>query len=72
VVHTAPPPCEPLTRRERELALLVATGQRNRSIGDRLGISEGTVKMHRHDIYAKLGIEIRTQRATDARVRAVG
>ncbi len=61
-----------LTRRESEIARLVATGERNRSIGDRLGISEGTVKMHLHNVYAKLGIETRTQLAMDERVRAIG
>jgi two-component system nitrate/nitrite response regulator NarP len=63
-------PSGQLTRREGEIARLVATGERNRSIGDRLGISEGTVKMHLHNVYAKLGIETRTQLAMDERVRS--
>ncbi|KAB7648209.1 LuxR C-terminal-related transcriptional regulator [Polymorphobacter fuscus] len=58
-----------LTRRERDVARLVATGQRNRAIAGTLGISEGTVKMHLHNVYAKLGLESRTQLAMDARVR---
>ncbi|MBC7522788.1 MAG: response regulator transcription factor [Sandarakinorhabdus sp.] len=60
-----------LTRRERDVAALVIAGQRNRSIGAALGISEGTVKMHLHNVYAKLGLETRTQLATDERVRVL-
>ena len=59
-----------LTRRERDVARLVATGQRNRGIAAALGISEGTVKMHLHNVYAKLGLESRTQLAMDVRARA--
>jgi two-component system nitrate/nitrite response regulator NarP len=59
-----------LTRRERDVAGLVATGRRNRDIAARLGISEGTVKMHLHNVYAKLGLESRTQLAMDERLRA--
>ena len=56
-----------LTPRERDVAQLVAAGQRNRTIADALGISEGTVKMHLHNVYAKLGLESRTQLALAAR-----
>jgi DNA-binding NarL/FixJ family response regulator len=58
-----------LTRRERDVARLVATGQRNRAIAGSLGIAEGTVKMHLHNVYAKLGLESRTQLAMDERLR---
>lgn len=58
-----------LTRRERDVARLVATGQRNRDIAGALGISEGTVKMHLHNVYAKLGLESRTQLAMDDRLK---
>lgn len=61
-----------LTRRERDVARLVATGQRNRDIAGALGISEGTVKMHLHNVYAKLGLESRTQLAMDERLRMLG
>ena len=61
-----------LTRRERDVARLVATGQRNRAIAGSLGISEGTVKMHLHNVYAKLGLESRTQLAMDERLRMHG
>lgn len=55
-----------LTPRERDVARLVAAGQRNRAIAATLGISEGTVKMHLHNVYAKLGLESRTQLAMAA------
>jgi DNA-binding NarL/FixJ family response regulator len=58
-----------LTRRERDVARLVAAGQRNRAIAGSLGIAEGTVKMHLHNVYAKLGLENRTQLAMDERLR---
>lgn len=48
-----------LTRRERELAELVAEGLRNSDIGARLGISEGTVKIHLNRVYRKLGLPSR-------------
>lgn len=67
-VGRAPTPT--LTKRERDVAELVAAGKRNRTIADTLGISEGTVKMHLHNVYAKLGLESRTQLAMDVRARA--
>jgi DNA-binding NarL/FixJ family response regulator len=54
-------PLQGLTTREVEVAGLVALGLRNRDIADRLAISEGTVKIHLHNIYEKLGIEGRSQ-----------
>jgi len=45
-----------LTERETEIMCLVAKGLSNREIGERLAIGEGTVKVHVHNIYAKLGI----------------
>lgn len=60
-----------LTPRERDIVRLVARGARNRTIADSLAITEGTVKMHLHNIYAKLGLECRTQLATDQRLRAL-
>ncbi|MCA9472604.1 MAG: response regulator transcription factor [Nitrospira sp.] len=50
-----------LTRREIEIVNLIAAGLRNIEIGERLCISEGTVKMHLHNIYQKLGVDSRTQ-----------
>jgi DNA-binding NarL/FixJ family response regulator len=47
---------ETLTPREIEIVRMVAQGLRNRAIADRLSISEGTVKVHLHNIYEKLGV----------------
>jgi DNA-binding NarL/FixJ family response regulator len=60
-----------LTRREIEIARMVATGARNREIGAKLGISEGTVKMHLHTIYEKLGIGGRVELSNYAREHAL-
>jgi DNA-binding NarL/FixJ family response regulator len=46
-----------LTAREIDLIRMIAKGLRNREIADRLFISEGTVKVHLHHIYEKLGID---------------
>jgi DNA-binding NarL/FixJ family response regulator len=58
-----------LTSRERQIGKLAATGLRNREIADRLGISVGTVKVHLHNVYRKLGVRGRVQLATYARTR---
>ena len=50
-----------LTPREIEIIKQVAAGLRNMEIGKKLFISEGTVKMHLHNIYQKLGVNSRTQ-----------
>ena len=52
-----------LTPRERELAALVASGLRNREIAARLGISEGTAKLHLYNVYKKLGVSSRVELA---------
>ena len=46
---------EPLTRRERDVLQLVATGSSNKEIGETLGISYRTVEEHRSNIMHKLG-----------------
>jgi DNA-binding NarL/FixJ family response regulator len=51
---------ERLTRREREIALAVAEGLSNKQVCRQLGLAEGTVKIHLHNIYGKLGISNRT------------
>lgn len=52
-----------LTERETEVARCVAQGLRNKEIASRANISEGTVKMHLHNIYEKIGIGSRTELA---------
>jgi DNA-binding NarL/FixJ family response regulator len=56
-----------LTRRELEVLQLVAGGLRNRDITGRLKISEGTVKIHLHHIYEKLGARDRVDLVLRAR-----
>lgn len=53
----------PLTERESQLVDLVTAGLRNRPIGERLGIAEGTVKLHLNRIYRKLGVSSRLELA---------
>ncbi len=50
-----------LTRREREVMLLVAEGLTNRAIGERLFISEKTASVHISNVLAKLGASGRTE-----------
>ena len=51
---------EPLTPREIEVLELLAEGLPNKSIAERLGISDQTVKFHVASILAKLGASNRT------------
>jgi DNA-binding NarL/FixJ family response regulator len=50
-----------LTPREIEIVRMVAEGLRNKAIAERLSISEGTVKVHLHNIYEKLGVDGRLE-----------
>ena len=56
-----------LTERENEVLLCIAKGCSNREIGERLFISENTVKKHVNNIYSKLGVTRRTQAVLRAR-----
>jgi predicted ATPase/DNA-binding CsgD family transcriptional regulator len=60
---TATAPAKALTRREREIAVLVASGLSNREIGSRLFISKRTVDAHVEHIFAKLQISSRVKLA---------
>jgi two-component system nitrate/nitrite response regulator NarL len=53
-----------LTTREREIVFAVAKGLSNKDVGRRLNLSEGTVKVHLHKIYSKLGVKNRTALVT--------
>lgn len=53
-------PATALTRRETEVLVLVADGLSNQAIGQRLHLTEGTVKSHLARIYTKLGVDSRT------------
>jgi DNA-binding NarL/FixJ family response regulator len=50
-----------LTRREREIAALIAEGLLNKQIARRLSIEHATVKNHVHNILAKLGASRRDE-----------
>ena len=52
---------EALTKREREILILVAQGHANAAIGRKLWVTEQTVKFHLSNIYRKLGVSNRTQ-----------
>jgi DNA-binding CsgD family transcriptional regulator len=53
----------PLTRREREVALLVAEGLSSREVAERLYVGTRTVESHLARAYAKLGIRSRSELA---------
>jgi DNA-binding NarL/FixJ family response regulator len=55
-----------LTRREAEVASLVAQGLSNKTVAGQLGLQEGTVKIHLYSIYRKLGVSGRAQLILDA------
>ena len=50
-----------LTPREIEIVRMVASGLRNRELARRLGVTEGTVKIHLHNIYKKLKVQNRLE-----------
>jgi predicted ATPase/DNA-binding CsgD family transcriptional regulator len=58
-VASAPP--SSLTRREHQIATLVASGRSNKAIADELSISHTTAARHVANIMAKLGFKSRTQ-----------
>jgi two-component system nitrate/nitrite response regulator NarP len=57
----APTPLAALSQREREIMNQVVQGLRNREIAALFGITEGTVKVHLHKVYEKLGVSSRTE-----------
>ena len=50
-----------LTKREKDVLLLVTQGESNKSIADKLVLSEVTVKSHLNNIFKKLNVTNRTQ-----------
>ena len=56
-------PLRALTRRRRQVAKLACRGLSNREIAEKLGLIEGTVKVHLHAVYEKLNIHSRTKLA---------
>jgi two-component system nitrate/nitrite response regulator NarL len=52
-----------LTSRQNQIVAMLKIGSSNREIADVLGLSEGTIKVHLHRIYRKIGVSNRTQLA---------
>jgi two-component system nitrate/nitrite response regulator NarL len=60
-----------LTPREIEIVRMITQGLRNKAIAERLSISEGTVKIHLHNIYDKLGVDGRLELVLCAQQRGL-
>ncbi|MEZ0497393.1 LuxR C-terminal-related transcriptional regulator [Sphingomonas sp. IW22] len=45
-----------LTKQQQTVLRLMARGMRNRQIGDQLGLTEKTIKMHRSALFKRLGV----------------
>lgn len=63
---------EPLTPRESELLDLIAQGMTNRQIGEKMHLSEKTVRNYVSNLLAKLQVSNRTQAAAYALRRKLG
>jgi ATP/maltotriose-dependent transcriptional regulator MalT len=57
------------TERELQILRLLADGLSNGEVAGRLVLTEGTVKWHLHNLYAKLGVRNRTGALREARAR---
>ncbi len=60
-----------LTPRELEIVKMVSQGLRNKEIGARLFITEGTVKIHLHSIYEKVKVNGRMELSLYAREKGL-
>lgn len=58
---------EPLTQREREVLILIASGDSNQEIANKLVITVSAVKKHTGNIFDKLNVKSRTQAIARAR-----
>ena len=52
---------KPLTPKQMEVARLASRGLPNERIASELAITVGTVKLHLHQVYRKLGINTRVE-----------
>jgi len=64
-------PRSELSPRELEILRLIARGGSNREIANTLAISEGTVRVHASNIFAKLGCSDRAQAVSEAFQRGI-
>jgi DNA-binding NarL/FixJ family response regulator len=60
-----------LTPREMDVVRLVAAGRSTKEIADALCVSPGTIKVHTHHIYEKLGVKGRLELTLYARDRGL-
>ena len=56
-------PVPPLTSREKEILLMIASGKNNKIIARKLDITDGTVKVHVKNLMQKLNVHSRLQAA---------
>ena len=64
-------PRSELSPREMEILRLIAKGSSNKDIANTLEISEGTVRVHASNIFAKLGCNDRAQAVSEAFQRGI-
>ena len=62
---------ETLSQREIDILNCISRGMTNLQIGEKLGLSEGTVKGYNNQLFAKLGVRNRTQAIERAREAGV-
>ena len=60
-----------LSKRQKQLIVMLDRGLSNREIADELGISEHTVKVHLWRLFRRLGVKSRTQTIHYARVHGM-
>lgn len=60
-----------ITGREHEILALIAAGLSNREIGERLYVSENTVKTHASRLFTKLGARRRTEAVQRAKAAGI-
>jgi DNA-binding NarL/FixJ family response regulator len=53
--------CDALTARQQQVVALVCRGLSNKKIAHELSVSEGTVKVHVHNILVKVGVRSRSE-----------
>lgn len=60
-----------LSKRQKQLIVMLDEGMSNREIAERLGISEHTVKVHLWRLFRRLGVKSRTQTLHFARMNGL-
>jgi ATP/maltotriose-dependent transcriptional regulator MalT len=68
---SAPPVATTLTQREAEILAMIAEGLSTKEIAGRISVSTSTVKTHRKNLFAKLGVARRSQAIAIAREKMI-